>query len=84
MNREPADRIAARATGAGIGLIALMLTWLIGNRLAGLVWDPPVGPTVAFVGALVVGAVVGVTAGAVLVRRVGGTRPSRWGPRTPP
>lgn len=73
MNRGPADRVAARATGAGIGLIALMLTWLIGNRLTGLIWDPPVGPTVAIVGATVAGAIVAVASGRVLLRRVAGT-----------
>ena len=69
MSRERADRAAAWATGAGIGLIALMVTWLIGNRLTALVWKPPFGPTVAFVGAIVTGSVVAVIAGRRLARR---------------
>jgi len=48
--------VAAWATAAGVGFIALMLMWLVGNRVAGLVWGPPVGPTVAILGAVVVGA----------------------------
>lgn len=67
--RERADRVAAWATGSGIGLVALMLTWLIGNRLAALAWDAPVGPTVAILAAVVVGAVTAVAAGARLARR---------------
>jgi hypothetical protein len=71
MSRDRADRVAAWATGSGIGLMALMVTWLIGNRLAALAWDPPVGPTVAFVGAILVGAVTAVVSGRRLARRVG-------------
>jgi hypothetical protein len=69
MSGERADRVAAWATGSGIGLMALMLTWLIGNRLTALVWDPPVGPVVAFVGAVVVGAVTAAVSGWRLARR---------------
>lgn len=54
-SRILADRVAAWAVGTGIGLMAMMLTWLIGNRLASLAWDPPVGPTVALLAAIVVG-----------------------------
>ena len=49
------DTVAAWATGAGIGLIVLMLTWLVVNRLAGLLWDPPVGPVLAVTLAVTVG-----------------------------
>jgi hypothetical protein len=45
-----------------------MLTWIVGNRIAMVVWDTPVGPTVAFVGAILVGIVVAVVAGVRLVR----------------
>jgi hypothetical protein len=69
MSRERADRVAAWATGAGIGLTTLMVVWLVGNRLAGLVWDPPVGPVVAFAGAVIVGAVTAVVSGRRLARR---------------
>jgi hypothetical protein len=68
MSASGADRVAAWATGSGIGLIALMLTWLIGNRLAAMVWGPPVGPTVALVGAILVGTVTAVIFGRRLAR----------------
>ena len=70
MTPDRSEVVAALATGAGIGLIALMLVWLVGNRLAGLVWDAPVGPTVAFVTALAVGVGVGVASGRRLAGRV--------------
>jgi hypothetical protein len=63
-----ADGVAAWAVGIGVGLIALMLTWIVGNRIAMVVWDAPVGPTVAFVGAILVGIVATVVAGIQLVR----------------
>jgi hypothetical protein len=69
MSRDRADLVAAWATGTGIGLMALMVAWLIGNRLAGLVWDPPLGPVVAFVTAIVVGAITGMISGRRLSRR---------------
>jgi hypothetical protein len=71
MSGDRSDRVAAWATGWGIGLVALMVTWLVGNRLAALVWEPPVGPTVAFVGAILVGAVTAVVSGRSLARRQG-------------
>lgn len=66
--RGRADGVAAWAVGIGVGLIALMLTWIVGNRIAMVVWDVPVGPTVAFVGAILVGIVATVIAGIRLVR----------------
>lgn len=69
MSQDRADRIAAWATGAGIGLIVLMLTWLIGNRLTGLIWDAPLGPAVAFAGSIGAGTAVAVLAGRRLSRR---------------
>jgi hypothetical protein len=67
---DRAEVVAARAVGVGVGLIVLMLVWLVGNRLAGLVWEPPVGPTVAFAGAIVIGFTTGVIAGRRLVARL--------------
>jgi hypothetical protein len=58
-----AERVAAWATGVGIGLMALMLTWLLGSRLAALVWEAPVGPVVAILAATVVGTAVAGLAG---------------------
>jgi hypothetical protein len=66
--RGHADGVAAWAAGIGVGLIALMLTWIVGNRVAMVVWDAPVGPTVAFVGAILIGIVVTVVAGNRLAR----------------
>ena len=63
-----ADGVAAWAVGIGVGLIALMLTWIVGNRIATVVWDPPVGPTVAFIGAILVGIVATVVSGIRLVQ----------------
>jgi hypothetical protein len=68
LTRERSDRVAGWATGAGIGLIALMVTWLVGSRLAVLVWDPPVGPIVAFGGAVVIGILTTFIAGRRLSR----------------
>ena len=57
MSVDRSEVVAAQGVGVGIGLIALMLTWLVGSRLAELVWEPPVGPVVAFVTAVVAGVV---------------------------
>lgn len=70
MSVERSEIVAARGVGVGIGLIALMLVWLIGSRLTGLIWDRPVGPTVAFVLALVVGTLTAVVAAHRLAERV--------------
>jgi hypothetical protein len=63
-----ADSVSAWAIGIGVGLIALQVTWLIGNRLASLLWEPPLGPTIAFASAIVAGIVVSVIAGRRLVK----------------
>ena len=70
MSLDRSEIVAARAVGVGVGLIALMVAWLVGNRLTALVWAPPVGPTVAFVGAIVTGAVTAIVAGARLTKQV--------------
>ena len=70
MSDRRADAVAAWATGAGVGLMALMLTWLVGNRVAGLIWSPPVGPTIALVAAIGAGLVTSVALGARLSRKV--------------
>lgn len=63
-----ADVVSARATGVGAGLVAFMVTWLIGNRVTGLVWEPPAGPVVAMIAAVAAGVLVAVLVGARLVR----------------
>jgi hypothetical protein len=69
-SRVRADRVSAWAVGVGIGLIAMMLTWLIGNRLTALAWDAPVGPTVALITAIGAGAMTTCIAGLRLDRSV--------------
>jgi hypothetical protein len=62
-----ADRIAARATGIGIGLIVFMLTWTVGVRVTERLWGPPSSAYVAMAVAIVLGAVMAITAGHRLV-----------------
>jgi hypothetical protein len=68
MKEVEADRLAAWATGLGVGLIGLMLTWLIGDRIAEMLWGSPTGPIVAFTAAIVVGTISTVVAGRRLSR----------------
>ena len=75
MNDERGEIVAARAVGVGVGLIALMLVWLVGNRLTALAWGPPVGPTVAFGAAIVIGIATALISGRRLVARVREGRP---------
>jgi hypothetical protein len=70
MSTDRGEIVAARAIGVGVGLIALMLAWLIGNRLTTLAWDAPVGPTVAFVSAILIGVATAIVAGHRLAARV--------------
>jgi len=64
-----ADRVAARATGVGVGLLAFMTTWLIGARVTEQVWGPPSSAVVALVLSVVVGILVAIVAGHRLLRR---------------
>lgn len=64
-----ADRIAARATGVGVGLLVFMVLWLVGARVTVQIWGPPSSAVVAMVVAVVSGIVVAVVAGRRLVRR---------------
>lgn len=79
MRDDRGEAVAARAIGVGIGLIALMLAWLVASRLASLAWDPPVGPTVAFVGAIAVGVATALVSGRRLASRVRDEGRSRLG-----
>ncbi len=58
-----ADRVAARATGVGVGFLALMITWLIGARVTDRIWGPPSSAVVALVIAVMVGIVAAVVSG---------------------
>jgi len=64
-----ADRIAARATGVGVGLLSFMIAWLVGARVTDRIWGPPSSAVVAMVIAVAVGILVAVVAGRRLVRR---------------
>ncbi|NMM25235.1 MAG: hypothetical protein HHJ11_17470 [Phycicoccus sp.] len=64
-----ADRVAAQATGVGVGLLAFMITWLIGARVTVHIWGPPSSAVVALVTAVVVGLAVSVVMGRRLVRQ---------------
>jgi hypothetical protein len=68
--RRPAraDVLAARATGGGAGLVVFMVVWLVGNRLTGQIWPPPVGPVLAMLVAVLAGSLVAWVMGARLVR----------------
>jgi hypothetical protein len=60
--------VAAWATAVGIGLLVFMIGWLIGHRIADLIWDRPTGPVVALGTAIVVGVVTMVLVGRRLSR----------------
>jgi hypothetical protein len=64
-----ADRVAARATGVGVGLLAFMIAWLIGARVTEQVWGPPSSAVVALAISVMVGIFVAVVAGQRLLRR---------------
>ena len=52
---QRADRIAARATGLGAGLITFMLTWTLGARITERILDTPNSAYAAMIIALVAG-----------------------------
>jgi hypothetical protein len=58
-----ANRVAARATGLGIGLITFMLTWTIGARITERILTTPTSAYVAMAVALLAGAITAVNAG---------------------
>ena len=64
-----ADRIAALATGVGVGLLAFMLVWLIGARVTERIWGPPASAVVALGAAFVAGILAAVVSGRRLVLR---------------
>lgn len=62
-SEERADRVAARATGIGIGLIAFITTWTVGARITEHLWGPPADAYVAMAGAILTGIAVALRAG---------------------
>lgn len=64
---QRADRIAARATGFGFGLIAFMLTWIVSARITERVLDGPMSAYVAMTLAIAVCIVVTLWVGHRLV-----------------
>jgi hypothetical protein len=64
-----ADRVAARATGVGVGLLAFMIAWLIGARVTEQIWGPPSSAVVALAISVMVGILVAVVAGHRLLHR---------------
>ena len=64
------DRVAAHATGVGIGLITFMVTWLVGAQLTEHLWGPPAAAIVAMVTAIIVGIATTIVAGRRLLRTV--------------
>lgn len=70
MRADRSELVGARAVGVGIGLIALMLAWLVGNPVTALAWDPPVGPTVAFLVAIAIGVTTAIVSGRRLSARI--------------
>jgi hypothetical protein len=58
MNDARADRIAARATAFGCGLMAFMITWLVAARISERMMVPPDSAYLAMGVALIAGAAV--------------------------
>lgn len=65
-----ADRVAARATGVGVGFLALMITWLIGARVTDRIWGPPSSAVVALAIAVAVGILAAVLSDRHFARRL--------------
>lgn len=70
MNRPPPNAVAAWATGLGVGLATLMLSWSIGHRIGEFMWGRFTGAIAGLGFAIVVGAVTTAVAGRHLSRLV--------------
>lgn len=77
---DRADHIAAWATGIGGGLLAFMITWLMGARITGRVWSQPAAAIIALLSASVIGVGIAVWAG----RRLASSQRSRLGATSRP
>ncbi len=69
-SRVLADRVAARATGVGVGTLVFMIVWLIGARVSERIWGPPSSAVVALAISVVVGILVAVGSSHRLLRRL--------------
>jgi hypothetical protein len=65
-----ADRVAAWATGVGVGLVVFMVSWLVWNRVLDMIFSAPTGPVVAMTMAVLTGAAVAIRQGRRLAGRV--------------
>lgn len=63
MRSPTPEGVAAWATATGVGLVALMICWLVGQRLVAVLWRPPTGPIVALTAATVTAVIVTVLVG---------------------
>lgn len=63
-----ANRIAAQATGVGVGLLAFMVAWSFGSQITTHMWGAPWGALVAMATALLAGVVTTVAMWRRLVR----------------
>lgn len=61
-----ADRVAARATGVGVGFLTFMVVWLAGARVTERIWGPPSSA----VAALVISVAAGILAAVISSRRL--------------
>lgn len=68
MLTDRANLVAAWATGIGVGLLAFMIMWLLGARVAARIWGPPSGAIIAMLVALTVGAATALVVGRKLAR----------------
>lgn len=66
-----ADKVAAVATGIGIGLMAFMVTWTVGARVIERMFERPNSAYVAMATAILVGVLVAAFSGWRLLRTVG-------------
>lgn len=64
------DRVAAWATGTGVGVFAFMMVWLVGNRLTELFVPQPWAAVVAMASAVATGVVVSLRQGRRLAAKV--------------
>jgi|GEM_PF-1913690 len=85
LSDQRADRIAARATGLGAGLITFMLTWTIGARITERILETPTSAYIAMIAAFCAGIVATLRVGHRLVASVATIEPESLyeGPNVP-